>query len=85
MESNAPKLSVHAPAQYRIRVQGTVDESWSDYYGGMTMKSEAEGEPHPETTLSGELMDQAALIGALTRLYDMRLPILSVEYLPEGR
>jgi hypothetical protein len=30
-------------------------------------------------------MDQAALIGALSRLYNMRLPILSVEYLPEGR
>ena len=28
---------------------------------------------------------QAALIGALSRLYNMRLPILSVEYLPEGR
>ena len=85
MESKARRLTIHAPAQYRIRVQGIVGESWSDYYGEMAIECEGEGEPHPVTTLSGELTDQSALIGALSRLYNMRLPILSVEYVPERR
>jgi hypothetical protein len=61
-----------------------VGDDWSDYYGGMTIERDKE-ERQPVTTLGGELMDQAALLGALSRLYNMRLPILSVEYLPEGR
>ena len=85
MESESSKLKLYAPAKYRIRVQGSVGESWSDYYGGMTIEREHEEDLHPITTLSGELRDQAALIGALSRLYNMRLPILSVEYLAEGR
>ena len=31
------------------------------------------------TTLSGSLVDQAALYGVLNALYDMHLPLLSVE------
>jgi hypothetical protein len=33
------------------------------------------------TTLSGPVIDQAALFGVLKALYDMRLPLLSVECL----
>jgi len=31
--------------------------------------------------LSGELQDQAALVGVLNTLYDLGLPLLSVEWL----
>jgi hypothetical protein len=33
---------------------------------------------YPVTELSGRLLDQAALLGVLRRLYDLRLPLLSV-------
>ena len=78
-----PKLMVHAPVSYQIRVQGAVGEIWCDYYAGMTIEIDDEAVQRPVTTLTGQLQDQAALIGALARLYDMRLPILSVEYLPD--
>lgn len=34
----------------------------------------------PVTTLVGQLRDQAALFGVLNSLYELHLPILSVEY-----
>jgi hypothetical protein len=77
------KLTVHAPISYQIRVQGAVGESWCDYYAGLTIEIDDAAGQQPVTTLTGQLQDQAALIGALTRLYDMHLPILSVEHLPD--
>ena len=83
METDTLKLTVHAPATYQIYVQGVIGEGWSDYYAGMIIEIDHEAEQRPVTKLTGQLQDQAALIGALTHLYDMRLPILSVEHLPE--
>ena len=83
MEMGTPKLTVHAPATYQICVQGAIGKDWRDYYSGMTIEIDHEAGQRPVTKLTGQLQDQAALIGALTHLYDMRLPILSVEHLPE--
>ena len=77
------ELTVYAPATYQIRVQGVVGESRGDYYGGMTIDIDYDGGQRPVTTLTGQLQDQAALIGALTLLYSRCLPILSVEHLPD--
>jgi hypothetical protein len=83
LEMDTPKLTVHAPATYQICVQGAIGERWRDYYAGMTIEIDHEAGQRSVTKLTGQLQDQAALIGALTHLYDMRLPILSVEHLPE--
>jgi hypothetical protein len=74
-------LYLDSPATYRIRVQGTLGSDWSDRLGGMTITTVArEGEP-PVSTLCGQLVDQAALLGVLNALYDWLLPLLSVECL----
>ena len=83
MDRGTPKLTVYAPATYQIRVQGAVGESWGDYYASMTMDTDYAAGQQPVTTLTGQLQDQAALIGALTLLYSRCLPILSVEHLPD--
>ena len=83
METSAPHMTVSAAATYRIRVQGVVGQSWGDYYGGMTLDVDHSAGQRPVTTLTGQLQDQAALIGALTLLYSRCLPILSVEHLPD--
>ena len=61
-------------AIYEIRVQGQIDESWSDWLGGLTITPQ----PCGETLLAGPIVDQAALNGILDRLYTMNLSILSV-------
>ena len=69
------------PAKYRIRVTGGVNESWSDRLGGMSITQSSQGEESMVTTLQGDLVDEAALFGVLKGLYDMRLPLISVECL----
>jgi hypothetical protein len=70
-------LSLDRPATYQIKVPGELDESWSDWAGGMTIAVQSEGEGPPVTTLTGSV-DQAALQGLLRRLYSLGLPLISV-------
>ena len=73
------KLKIDQSATYSIQVAGYLDESWSNRLGGLTIRVSDPDENTLVTTLSGSLIDQAALFGVLKALYDMRLPLLSVE------
>jgi hypothetical protein len=72
------ELRLHVPATYRIQVQGVLDKQWSNRLGGVTITTNQARKP-PVTVLSGRLLDQAALYGVLNTLYDLHLPLLSVE------
>ena len=75
---NRQKLTLDRPATYQIKVPGELDESWSDWAGGMTITVESAGDSSPVTTLTGTIADQAALQGLLRRLYALGLPLISV-------
>jgi len=77
------KLTLDRPVSYQIKVPGHLDESWSDWAGGMTITVEREGDDPPVTTLTGTI-DQAALHGLLRRLYSLGLPLISVDYVDPG-
>ncbi len=79
MEIYRPSSSMFEPATYRIGILGTLDKKWSDYCGGMTIEHDIVLNQYPMTTLTGQLIDQSALIGVLNSLYDMGCPILLVE------
>ena len=74
---------LETPATYRIRVQGRLDDTWADRLGGMAITSTSTKEKLPVTLLVGHLIDQAALSGVLNTLYELHLPLLSVENLDE--
>ena len=74
-------LNLDTPATYRIRVKGYLDSSWTDRLGGLTITPISQGDEQMITNLSGQLLDQAALFGVLVALYDMRLPLISVDCL----
>jgi len=84
MKKAKQKLTLDRPATYQIKVPGHLDESWSDWAGGMTITVESEGEGPPVTTLTGTL-DQAALQGLLRRLYSLGLPLISVDCVDCGQ
>ncbi len=63
------------PGTYQIRVQGVLDEKWSDWFEGLIVTPQADG----KTLLTGPVRDQAALHGILARIRDLGLPLLSVE------
>jgi hypothetical protein len=74
------RLKMDETAVYRICFQGGLDESWRHYLGaGWTIQSD-DHEPE-STTITGVMRDQAELIGLLSSLYDVGLPLLAVEYL----
>ena len=77
MKEVKQKLTLDRPTTYQIKVPGHLDESWSDWAGGMTITVESEGDGLPVTILTGTV-DQAALQGLLRRLYSLGLPLLSV-------
>jgi hypothetical protein len=72
--SDADKCpTMQGPAIYRIRVRGEIDPSFLDRLGGLELRSEDQ--------LEGVLADQAALNGVLSVLYELHLPLVSVECL----
>ena len=77
------KPSLGRPATYEIKVPGELDESWSEWGGGMAITVESEGDGPPVTTLTGTL-DQAALQGLLRRLYSLGLALISVNCVEGG-
>ena len=84
MKEVKEKLTLDRPAAYQIKVPGELDESWSDWVGGMTIAVESEGVGPPVTSLTGTL-DQAALQGLLRRLYSLGLPLISVNCVECGK
>jgi hypothetical protein len=62
---------------YRIRLKEKLDQRWSDWLGGLKMTHDANG----ETVLVGEVVDQAALHGLLSKIRDLQLTLISVSAL----
>ena len=65
--------------RYEIRVEGHLTADWSDWFAGLTVRQEADG----ETVLYGPL-DQAALHGALAKVRDLGLTLVSVNPKMQG-
>ena len=64
---------------YQITVEGKIDESWSDWLGGMQLVLRKEATGMRISILTGVLTDQAALRGVLNRLWDLNLVLRSVQ------
>jgi hypothetical protein len=65
---------------YQIRIKGQLGPQWADWFGGLTITPEDNG----DTLLTGPVTDQAALHGILKKVRDLGLPLVSV-YPLEGR
>ena len=62
------------PAVFEIRLEGHLDQQWSDWFGGLTITLGDNG----ETLLTGPVIDQAALYRLLKKVRDLGLPLISV-------
>jgi hypothetical protein len=82
-EHDGKHLKLWTPATYRIEVEGVLDEIWADSLAGMRISTRKRADQSTVTTLAGLLKDQAELAGVLNSLYELHLPILSVEFLCE--
>jgi hypothetical protein len=72
-------------AIYRIRVRGQLDDTWSQWFNGMTIAYEPVDNSTSITTLTGPVADQPKLRGILARMWDLNLTVLSVERIAPGQ
>jgi hypothetical protein len=77
----ASRSGFDGPATYRIDVQGRIPPRWCERLEGMTITAYEPQAGPIVSTLLGELSDQAALAGVLNTLYELHLPVLSVQRL----
>ena len=73
--------TMSGPAIYRVRVRGRLDDGLSERLEGMHIENLARSDGNTESVLEGRLLDQAALAGILNTLYDLHLPVMSVDCL----
>ena len=69
-----PKTDPIQSTVYQIRVKGHLGSQWTDWFGGLTVTLEDNG----ETLLTGPVVDQAALHGLIKKVRDLGMPLVSV-------
>jgi hypothetical protein len=69
-----PEPAASQPVVYEIRLKGHLGSQWTDWFGGLTITLEEDG----DTLLTGPVVDQAALHGLLKRVRDLGMPLVSV-------
>ena len=78
MTDTGHKLNPDCPVIYQILVQGYLDQRRADWFDGMAIEPQVDAEGMCVTRLTGEVVDQAALLGLLRRLYNLGLSLLSI-------
>ena len=68
------KTDPSQPMVYQIRIKGHLGSQWTDWFGGLTVTLEDNG----DTLLTGTVVDQAALHGLLKKVRDLGMPLVSV-------
>ena len=76
-----PKKEPSQPVVYQIRIKGHLGYQWTDWFGGLTITLEENG----DTLLTGPVIDQAALHGLLKKVRDLGMPLVSVNCVDPGR
>jgi len=67
------------PTEYQIRLKGTLNSSWSDWFDGFTITVQGD-----ETFLDGVVPDQSALHGILAKINDLGLSLISIMKLSQA-
>ena len=69
-----PKSDPDQSLVYQIRLKGHLGPQWTDWFEGLTITLEENG----DTLLTGPVIDQSALHGLLKKVRDLGMPLLSV-------
>jgi len=69
-----PQPDPAQPLCYQIRLKGHLGREWTDWFGGLTITLEDDG----DTLLTGPVIDQAALHGLLKKVRDLGMTLVSV-------
>ena len=70
-----PKSDPSQPMIYQIRIKGHLGSQWTDWFEGLTITREDNG----DTLLTGPVVDQAALHGLLKKIRDLGMTLISIQ------
>ena len=76
-----PQTDPNQPVVYQIRIKGHLGRKWKDWFEGMTITLEDNG----DTLITGPVVDQAALHGLVKKVRDLGLPLISVNHVDPGQ
>ncbi|MGC5224463.1 hypothetical protein ACPW96_18010 [Micromonospora sp. DT81.3] len=76
-----PARGAGDPGLYEIRLRGQLDQRWSEWFEGFTLTNQSDG----TTTLTGAVVDQAALHGLLRRVGDLGVTLISLNMTNETK
>ena len=76
-----PQRGASPPKVYQIRIRGHLSRQWTDWFEGLTITLEENG----DTLLTGPVIDQAALHGLLKRVRNLGMPLVSVNVIGSER
>jgi hypothetical protein len=76
-----PRNGLDKAVVYQIRVEGHLGDEWADWFGGLTITLEENG----NTLLTGPVVDQSALYGLLRKIRDTGLLLVSVNRIETGQ
>jgi hypothetical protein len=76
-----PRTDPNQPMVYQIRIRGHLGGQWTDWFGGLLISLEDNG----DTLLTGPVVDQAALHALLRKVRDLGMPLLSVIGVESGQ
>jgi len=79
-DTHASTETPDEPGLYEIRVKGHLTERWADWFEGLTLTLEDNG----DSRLTGQVVDQAALHGLLRKVRDLGLTLLLVMRVESG-
>ncbi len=75
-----PETDPSQSTVYQIRIKGHLGSQWTDWFGGLTITLEDNG----DTLLTGPVVDQAALHGLLKKVRDLGMPLVSISPVAPG-
>ena len=70
---------VDEPAVWKICLDGRVEEDWAQWFNWASVRGAECPDGGWQTVVEGELRDQAALGGLISRMWDMSIGVLSVD------
>ncbi len=78
--THASSADHDVPMQYEVRLKGHLDARWADWFEGLSITLEKNG----DTMLTGPGLDQAALHRLLKKVRDLGMTLLAVNLREEN-
>jgi hypothetical protein len=76
-----PSAEPDQPMVYQVRIKGHLGGQWTDWFGGLSITLEENG----ESLLTSPVIDQATLHGLLRKVRDLGMPLVSVTRVEPGQ